>query len=167
MYKQVPFLTLFFAIILVMTSCVTTNKGSKVRQEIERDIRRIEQAAREGDVEELLENLDRALENHNMRIEDFKDSAGKMLGDGWRSEMARKGFKKELEREAKYLIENFLLLDEEAIAEYTKKVIYYAEKIGFNLLDTLKLIVDYSKKLEVKFDEKKFMKALTKIWKDK
>lgn len=160
--KKISIVILFF--LLLFSSCMSTGDVNKSRDKALKELRKIEQLAKEGDVEALIENLGRFLEENDLTYDDLKDSKGVTITREWIEDILEEGYLNELYKNAIHFADNILEMDEKELKEYTDSILYYSKKVGKNMLTTIKLLTTYFKENGIEFPETEFIKKLTKIW---
>lgn len=158
------FIALFF-VLLMTFSCVSGAEERDVLDDLRDELRNIEREAKSGDVEEMIREFRKHLDDAGKELADLNLDEEVFSWD-WVDELQSEGWLNELEKQAELFIEAIKEIDSEQIAAYGKEIKKYARKLEKNIFETAAIVGDYIKEKAEDFSTSDFVKALTEIWKE-
>lgn len=152
-------------LILMTFSCVSGgDKG--LLDDLRDELRQIERQAKNGDVEEMIEEFRSHLEEAGKELSDLELADEGPIDWNWVDSLKTEGWENELKRQAELFFKELKSIDSKDLKRYGREIKKYAKKLEKNIFETAVIVGDFIKEKAEEFSASDFVKALTEIWKE-
>lgn len=124
----------------------------------------IVKAAKNGDVEKMLEDFISEIDDLGYRIEDFSTSEGAEVTVEYLNKILKDGWQNELKSAGNELFNNLKDIDNEKMGEYLTIIREMSDKLSINLLQLTGILIDYFKETSVEISKTELLSVLKELF---
>lgn len=155
------------ASVFLLFSCQSAGKTispKEYEKMAKAELEKIEKNCKSGDVENNIADLFDYIEKSGRKLGDFVTENGEKLTENIIETMKKNGWDKEIEKNILKMAEELKNMDIDKVREHFLKVKKYAEKLGYNLMQTLAKVTDFLSKNINDFSKSEFARKMIELW---